>query len=361
MAVVDRAGAYFALVRPHWTIASTLAVMVGVLQAWAEGYSDLRLAVLLILAAFTQHAIMEVWDELKDFTHYREQVYSEVAGPPTLFSGGSGVLTGRLLTPAQVWQFFRILLAGYLVVLGGILAFTGWRFLLCVAAGLFFMFGYNSVLKLSYVGLGELSNFLGFGPILVCSSYLALRLADGSGEPGWNLFALLSGTVVVESLVLGTVWFGSLHVQEMLDHDEDAAGDKRTLVVRFGRTYASRVPFATSLVIAALAARLVLVDPAFVAVLPGVVLHVVETAAFMFRWQDPDYFLRKMKSFFVYRNFALIALGLIVSYAFGDRPEAAGGTALAVLLGLTALTTLPALSFLARNRVFAFARTRAGG
>lgn len=348
--------AYFQLVRPHWTIASTLAVMVGTLQAWAEGYSHLLLAVLGVSAAFIQHAMMEVWDELKDYAHYRQQVYAEASGPPTLFSGGSGVLTGRLLTVPEVWRFFYTLLVVYVLVLGGILAYTGPRFLLCVAAGLFFMFAYNSIFKLSYVGLGEFANFLGFGPILVCSAYLAMRLGDPdgpAGETSWNLLGYLSGTVVVESLILGTVWFGSLHVQEMLDYDEDAAGGKRTLVVRFGKAYASRVPFVTSLVILALAASLVATDPAFVFVLPGALLHVAETAHFMARWRDEDYFLRRMKSFFVYRNFVLISLGLVLAYAFRDPAEAAGGTALVLLFALTAATSLPALSFLVRNRVFA--------
>ena len=359
MAGIERSAAYFRLVRPHWTIASTLAVMIGILQAWAEGYSNLALAALVVGAAFIQHAIMEVWDELKDYSHYRQDVYADAAQPPTLFSGGSGVLTGRLLTVPQVWRFFYLLAGVYLVVLGGIIAFSGWRFLLCVAAGLFFMFGYNSALKLSYVGLGELSNFIGFGPILVCSAYLAMRMDATGGDAGagsWNLLTQLSTTVVVHSLILGTVWFGSLHIQEMLDYDEDKAGDKRTLVVRFGKVYASRVPFVTALVVLGLGVWLVVDDPAFAFVLPGALLNLVETGQFMFRWQDDEYFMRKMKSFFVYRNFVLISLGLVVSYAFRDLPLAAGGTALLALFALTAITSVPALSFLAKSRVFTFAR-----
>jgi 1,4-dihydroxy-2-naphthoate octaprenyltransferase len=351
--------AYFRLVRPHWTIASTLAVMVGILQAWSEGYSHVGLASLVVGAAFIQHAVMEVWDELKDYSNYRQNVYSEVAQPPTLFSGGSGVLTGRLLTVPQVWRFFYTLLAVYVVVLGGIIHFVGWRFLLCVAAGMFFMFGYNSKLKLSYIGLGEFSNFISFGPILVCSAYLALRLGASpttADANSWNLLGFVSETVLVESLILGTIWFGSLHIQEMLDYDEDKAGNKRTLVVRFGKTYASRVPFVTSLIIAALAAWLIIDDLAFAFVLPGVLLNLVETAMFMSRWRDAEYFMRKMKSFFVYRNFVLTALGLVVSYGFRDMPQAAGATALLALFALTAITSLPALSFLAKNRVFTFAR-----
>lgn len=359
MANFERSAAYFRLVRPHWTIASTLAVMIGVLQAWAEGYSNLLLAALVVGAAFIQHAVMEVWDELKDYSHYRQDVYADAAQPPTLFSGGSGVLTGKLLTVPQVWRFFYTLLGIYVVVLGGIIAFSGWRFLLCVAAGMFFMFGYNSLLKLSYVGLGEFSNFAGFGPILVCSAYLAMRMDATSGDPGagsWNLLTYVSATVLVQSLILGTVWFGSLHIQEMLDYDEDKAGDKKTLVVRFGKTYASRVPFVTSLIILGLGIWLITVDPAFAFVLPGALLNVVETAQFMSRWQDEDYFMRKMKSFFIYRNFVLISLGLVVSAAFRDLPQAAGTAALVTLFALTALTSVPALSFLAKSRVFTFAR-----
>src|SRR5680860_1142559 len=95
--------AYIKLTRPHWFVASTLAAMIGIFHAWANGSYQLLLAVLVIVGVILHHAIMETWDELQDYANYREEMVTDSAGPPTLFSGGSGVLTGQLLTVRQVW------------------------------------------------------------------------------------------------------------------------------------------------------------------------------------------------------------------------------------------------------------------
>ncbi len=346
--------AYVRLVRPHWFLASTLAAMIGIFQAWAEGSYHLLLAVLVIVGVILHHAIMETWDELQDYANYREEAVTESTEPPTLFSGGSGVLTGQLLTVGQVWRFLLALAGVAVVTLGGIIDIAGWQVLMCVAAGVLVMLNYNSVLKLSYRGFGEFANFISFGPIMVCSTYVVLRLG-ASGADGWNLLSFLSGTTVIESVIVGAVWFGSLHIQEMLDYDEDRAGNKKTLVVRFGKQYASRVPAATAVVIVALVVYLSVVDLGFLVILPAAILHLYETTSFMTRWRDDAYFMRKMKSFFVYRNFALICLGILLSFFFRRLPDAAGNTALLSLVLLTVGSSIPAVAFLARNRLFAFA------
>jgi|CZKG01.1.fsa_nt_gi 1,4-dihydroxy-2-naphthoate octaprenyltransferase len=350
--------AYVKLVRPHWFLASTLATMIGIFQAWAEGSYHLALAVLVIVGVILHHAIMETWDELKDYAHYREEVVTDSTEPPTLFSGGSGVLTGQLLTVSQVWRFFYAMISVAVIVLGGIIDLAGWQVLLCVAAGVLVMVNYNSMVKLSYRGFGEFANFISFGPIMVCSTFVVLRLgASGAheGGRGWNLLSFLNATTVTESVIVGAIWFGSLHIQEMLDYEEDRAGNKRTLVVRFGKAYASRVPAATAAVIVALTVYLSTVDLGFLIILPAVVVHLCETASFITRWRDEAYFMRKMKSFFVYRNFVLICVSILLSFFFRRLPHAAGTSALLSLVVLTAASSVPAMAFLARNRLFAFA------
>lgn len=330
--------------------------MVGIFQAWDEGYFDVSLAVIILAAAFTSHAFMEVWDELKDYTNYRQNIYGEPTQPPTLFSGGSGVLTGRLLTVSQVWVFFYVLLAVYTVLLAVIIHQVGFRFLFCVAAGLFFLFGYNSKLKLSYIGLGEFANFISFGPILVFSAYIAMRLGASSASSTadaetLNLLRLLNPTIIKEALVLGFIWFASLHVQEMLDYEEDKQGNKRTLVVRFGKKYASHVPFVCSIIILAVVVSLVLESLAFSIVLPAALLNMYETFDFLKKWTDQEYFLRKMKSFFVYRNFILVCFGLLFSYLLKSAGTEAQTEAF-VLLMLAIASSLPAFAFLVKNKVF---------
>jgi 1,4-dihydroxy-2-naphthoate octaprenyltransferase len=354
--------AYVKLVRPHWFLASTLAAMIGIFQAWAEGSYHLALAVLVVVGVILHHAIMETWDELQDYAHYREELVTESAQPPTLFSGGSGVLTGQLLTVGQVWRFFYAMVGVAVLTLGGIIDLAGWQVLLCVAAGVCVMLNYNSALKLSYRGFGEFANFISFGPIMVCSANVVLRLgAPGAheGGHGWSLLSFLNEPTVIESVIVGAIWFGSLHIQEMLDYDEDRAGNKRTLVVRFGKEYAARVPTATAAVIVALTVYLSTIDLGFLVILPAVILHLCETASFMMRWRDEAYFMRKMKSFFVYRNFVLICLSILLSFCFRRLPHAAGNTALLSLALLMAGSSIPAMAFLARNHLFAFAATEA--
>ena len=352
--------AYVRLVRPHWFLASTLAAMIGIFQAWAEGSYRLMLAILVILGVILHHAIMETWDELRDYTNYRKEMETESTKPPTLFSGGSGVLTGGFLTSGQVWRFLVAMVGIALVTLGGIIGLAGWKVLMCVAAGVLVMLNYNAALKLSYRGFGEFANFISFGPIMVCSTFIVLRLGSslgGDGSPGWNLLSVLSVTTVVESVIVGAVWFGSLHIQEILDYDEDRIGHKNTLVVKFGKEYASRVPAATAIVIVALAVYLSFIDFGFLVLLPAAVLHLCETTSFMMNWRDEAYFMRKMESFFVYRNFVLICLSILLSFAFRRLPHAGGGVALLSLVVLTAVSSLPSIWFLSRNGLFAFGRS----
>lgn len=346
--------AYIKLVRPHWFLASTLAAMIGIFQAWAEGSYDLLLAVLVIVGVILHHAIMETWDELQDYANYRKETVTESTEPPTLFSGGSGVLTGQLLTVGQVWRFLFVMVAVAIVTLGGIIDLAGWQVLLCVAAGVFVMLNYNSVLKLSYRGFGEFANFISFGPIMVCSTYVVLKLGASGGGDSWNLLSLLGEVTVIQSVIVGAIWFGSLHIQEMLDYDEDRAGNKKTLVVRFGKEYASRVPAVTAVVIVALTVYLCFIDLGFLIILPAALWHLYETTSFMRRWRDDAYFMRKMESFFVYRNFALICLSILISFFFRRLPDAAGNTALLSLVLLAVGSSIPAMVFLARNRLFGF-------
>jgi 1,4-dihydroxy-2-naphthoate octaprenyltransferase len=347
--------AYVKLVRPHWFLASTLAAMIGISQAWAVGSYDLLLAVLVIVGVILHHAILETWDELQDYANYRKQVVLELLEPTTLFSGGSGVLTGRLLTVAQVWRFFGATVTAAVVVLAALVALAGWQVLLCVAAGVLIMVNYNSLLKLSYRGWGEFANFISFGPIMVCSAYIVMTLGSRQEYSG-NPLSLIDEQTVLMSLVVGAIWFGSLHIQEMLDYDEDKAGGKKTLVVKFGKEYAARVPAATAVVIIGLVLYLSTRDPGFLIVTPVAILHFCETTSFVLRWRDAAYFMRKMKSFFVYRNFVLMSLSLLLSVCFRRLPDEAGGAALASIALLTVVSSLPALAFLSRNDVFRFSR-----
>lgn len=345
-------GAYVDLMRPQWTIASTLAVVLAIWQAWAQSSFHPLVAAAVVSAAFVSHAFMETWDEISDFRAYRSSLYVDGEHPETLFAGGSGVLTSRRLSPRQALRFFSGLVGVYVALVTVIVGRTGPPYLLFVAVGLFFIFGYSSRLKLSYRGLGELVNFFCFGPVLVLSAYVAIRLADGPRpwDPvRWDVLSLLDPTIVQISVVLGLLWFGGIHVQNMKDFDEDLAAGKRTLVVRFGKPYASRVPLCSAIGVAALTTALVADDLWFLLAAPGAILFLVESARFWARWRTPGFFADQITRFFVYRDFVCIGAGFVASYVVRPAPEGLPSWSRGYLLALTVAGTLPALVYLIRQ------------
>lgn len=342
---------YTQVIRPHWTIASTLAASLGVLTAWHQGHDNHLLALLTVFSTFLAHAFMETWDELKDFENYRSEVHHAGHAPPTLFSGGSGVLTGRLTTAASLRRFLHILVGVYVMVVAVLVSQAGPAILLIIALGLFFIFAYNAGPRLSYRGWGELANAVSFGPVIMVFAYEVMVLGDlrSSGARSDGLFAPLPSELVLTSGIVGLLWFGSLHVQEMLDSEEDEAGGKRTLVVRYGKVYASRVPVVTAVAMLALGISLAVVHPIFTLAVPALALHAAECARFALCWDNQEYFLRKMKNFFIYRNFFLICISLIISYVT-RMAAGGGGVGDALFWGMVVVACgLPAALWIVRN------------
>jgi 1,4-dihydroxy-2-naphthoate octaprenyltransferase len=143
---------------------------------------------------------------------------------PTPYSGGSRVIQGGLvsgravMTAAAVFFIAGAALGFYLNSLvpgNGVLIIA----LIGIAMGLL----YTAVpVKMSYRGLGEITVFLCFGPLLVAGSYLVQ-----SGRLDSDLFAI--------SLPAGLLVLAILLVNEVLDVAWDREAGKNTLVVALGR------------------------------------------------------------------------------------------------------------------------------
>jgi 1,4-dihydroxy-2-naphthoate octaprenyltransferase len=143
---------------------------------------------------------------------------------PTPYSGGSrviqdGLISGRAVVTAAAFFFAAGAVLGlYLnsLVPGNGILIIG---LIGIAGGLF----YTAVpVKLSYRGLGEITVFLCFGPLLVAGSYLVQ-----SGRLDSDVFAV--------SLPAGLLVLAILLVNEVLDVRWDREAGKNTLVVALGR------------------------------------------------------------------------------------------------------------------------------
>lgn len=143
---------------------------------------------------------------------------------PTPYSGGSrviqdGLIPGRAVVTASAFSFAAGAVLGlYLnsLVPGNGILIIG---LIGIAGGLF----YTAVpVKLSYRGLGEITVFLCFGPLLVAGSYLVQ-----SGRLDSDVFAV--------SLPAGLLVLAILLINEVLDVRWDREAGKNTLVVALGR------------------------------------------------------------------------------------------------------------------------------
>ncbi|HSX10634.1 MAG TPA: 1,4-dihydroxy-2-naphthoate octaprenyltransferase [Chlamydiales bacterium] len=104
----------------------------------------------------------------------------------------------------------------------------------CVAFGIF----YTGGPKLGYLGLGELLVLLFFGPIATCGTvFLQIGTFDFP--------------VFLASLAPGLLSCSILIANNLRDENGDRAAGKRTLVVRFGRSFGA-AEYAASLILAAL-------------------------------------------------------------------------------------------------------------
>jgi 1,4-dihydroxy-2-naphthoate octaprenyltransferase len=140
---------------------------------------------------------------------------------PTPFSGGSRVLQHGLVS-RRAMAAGCIGLYGLAVALGLALAATrSWWLVPVGALGLFLSLAYTGPpLSLVHRGLGEPVTALGFGPVMVMGTYLAV-----TGHWSWRAAYASLPVAVLIALVL--------YVNQVPDRRGDEAAGKRTLVVRF--------------------------------------------------------------------------------------------------------------------------------
>lgn len=207
--------------RAPFLSASLLPALLGAFAAyWRTG----RLSAAGLLATLAGIACVHLGANLaNDYFDYKTGCDSRNP-EPTPYSGGSrviqdGLISGRAVVTASAFFFAAGAVLGlYLnsLVPGNGILIIG---LIGIAGGLF----YTAVpVKLSYRGLGEITVFLCFGPLLVAGSYLVQ-----SGRLDSDVFAV--------SLPAGLLVLAILLVNEVLDVRWDREAGKNTLVVALGR------------------------------------------------------------------------------------------------------------------------------
>ena len=224
--------------RLHYSTSSTYPSLLGGALALQHGIFDLDLFLVVYSSTLVGHVLMEIKDELDDFRVYRSQFSHKGRRlPPTLFSGGSGAMsTGQLTERGAV---HALVVVGCLyAALAVIVILRAGLVMLCFGAvGSFWLLGYSDPrTRLVSKGLGEIGLLICFGPLIGAGTFFALALVSVSDVGRVVAIPSLADWVVF--MPLGLIQFAMIHIQESFDLPEDRLVQKRTLVVRFGETYA---------------------------------------------------------------------------------------------------------------------------
>ncbi|TMK84380.1 MAG: prenyltransferase [Actinobacteria bacterium] len=200
--------------------ATFIPVALGISVAALHGQWHWWLAILTLVAAACVHLGLNVANDVFDTLSGADQANVT----PTQFSGGSRVILYGLLSMRQMVA----LMLGFYAVGAGIglyLAVTRgfWPLFWIGVAGLFISLFYTAPpFRFVHRGIGELTVFLGFGPIMTIGAYYVQARA-------WSWEAIYA------SLPVGILVALILYVNEVPDRPGDAAAGKRTLPVRWSK------------------------------------------------------------------------------------------------------------------------------
>ena len=203
--------------RPKTLPAGIVPALVGGALAYGDGLFHLAS----FLAALFGSAMIQIGtnfaNDLFDFTKQTDT--AERIGPLRVTQ--AGLATPRQTALATAIAFLLAAAAGaYLIHRGGWpVVIIGLSSILC---GVLYTAG---PLALGYVGLGDIFVLIFFGPVALAGTYYVQALN-------------ISTPIILAGLPFGMISTAILTVNNLRDIAADRKGGKRTLAVRFGRTFA---------------------------------------------------------------------------------------------------------------------------
>ncbi len=197
------------------------SVLVGTALAWCEGVFHWGYFALTLLGIICVNFGQNMSNDYYDHLSGNDEINREL----TPFSGGSRTIQEGILSAGQVlrWALFFLLIG---IAIGLYLALArGWPVLWLGVAGVFIaFFGNAPPFRLNYLGhgLGELTTFIGSGPLIVLGSYY-VQTQRLSSEALWA------------SIPVGLLGAAILWINQFPDYEADRAVGKNTLIVLLGR------------------------------------------------------------------------------------------------------------------------------
>ena len=214
--------------RPKTLWAAVGPVMMGAALAWAHDVFHAPSAVAALLGALF----------IQVGTNFCNDYFDHRQGADTDDRKGikrplqEGRITPGQMAAATVTMFLlAAACCGYLVMR------AGWPMVVIGVASLICGVWYTAgPLSLAYTGLADVFAFAFFGPVAVAGTYFVQGLS-------WHPTALLAGCAP------GCFAIALLSVNNLRDVEEDRAANKRTLAVRFGRSFV-RTEYVAALMLA---------------------------------------------------------------------------------------------------------------
>ncbi len=223
--------------RPQFLILTIVLAFLGTTMAWYDGHFNLGFALLAYLGLLLAHVSVNV---LNDWFDYRSGI--DLAVKRTPFSGGSGILKAKMLTPKQVlWLGLGAFIA--IIPIGIYFTITrGWQLLPLLLVAAICILAYTPfILK---TRSPEWAAGLGLGTLPVLGAYFVQ-----STHYNWP--------AVLASVPSGFLVYNLLLLNEFPDVDADRIGFRKTLPITMGRLKAGRVYSAVTLAVYAWIAAMV--------------------------------------------------------------------------------------------------------
>ncbi len=216
--------------RPKTLWAAVGPVMVGTAMAYERGL----VAWLAALAALFGSVMIQVGTNFaNDYSDWKKGADAHNRLGPTRVTQ-AGLVKPRTMKLATAVAFSLASIAGIYLVwrAGPPIAIIG---ALSILSGILYTAG---PWPLGYIGLGDIFVLIFFGPVAVGGTYYVQALE-------------MDAVVLMAGLAPGLLATAILTVNNLRDMDGDKAAGKKTLAVRFGRTFA-RVEYLLAIVVASL-------------------------------------------------------------------------------------------------------------
>lgn len=203
-------------IRPKTLYAAVAPVFMGTMMAFSDGVHNFTIASLALAGALSIQILTNLINDYWDFKKGADT--KDRIGPPRVMASGL-VTPGQIKTAIAITILIAVAVSAYLIYKGGA------PIAVIAAISIVAAFLYTAgPAPLGYLGLGEIFVIIFFGPVAVAGTYYVQSLE-------------VNPAVIWAGVAPGFLSAAVLAVNNIRDIATDKIANKRTLVVRFGRSF----------------------------------------------------------------------------------------------------------------------------